>query len=126
METTQSNELTPEQRQRIYLEEKARMEIRKELGTGTIRVQKSDGIAVLLSLVIPGAGQMYKEKVGAGFGWMFGVGFAYWIALYGWSNSNNTYVGDSMEGTAIFFTILGLIVHILCIVDARKSGVVAE
>jgi TM2 domain-containing membrane protein YozV len=59
---------------------------------------KSNGTAAVLSLVLPGAGQMYKGNVGAGFGWLFGTAAAYCL-----------------------FVIPGLIVHILCVVNAAKK-----
>ena len=96
------NDLTPEQRQQIFLEEKARMEIRKELGADetlrTVRIYKSNGIAAVLSLIIPGAGQMYKDKVGAGFFWLFGVALGY-----------------------VLFIIPGVIAHICCIANAYEE-----
>ena len=46
-----------------------------------MRKEKSPGIAALLSLVIPGAGQMYCEKVGRGFGFLIAVCFTVWILI---------------------------------------------
>jgi TM2 domain-containing membrane protein YozV len=74
-------ELTPEEREKIYIEEKARLEIRQQweastakAGTPTvpvvIKTRPSDGIAAVLSLFIPGAGQMYKGRLGQGFLWL--------------------------------------------------------
>ena len=59
----------------------------------------SPGVAAVLSLVIPGAGQMYRGNVGAGLLWLFGVVIGY-----------------------IVFVGIGLIAHIICIVTAA-SGV---
>ena len=42
---------------------------------------KSPGISALLSLVIPGAGQMYCEKVGRGFGFLIAVYLTVWILI---------------------------------------------
>jgi TM2 domain-containing membrane protein YozV len=56
------------------------------------------GVAAVLSLVIPGAGQMYKGQVGAGFGWLIGVGVGY-----------------------LLFIVPGLILHITCIVKAYSD-----
>jgi hypothetical protein len=56
------------------------------------------GIAAVLSLVIPGAGQMYKGEVGQGIVWLLCVA-----------------VGYSM------FVFPGLILHIICIVNASKK-----
>lgn len=66
----------------------------------------SPGIAVLLSLFIPGAGQIYKGQVGAGIIWLIiTVMFLYggWIAE---------------EPISI---IIGLILYIVCVVDAKKG-----
>ncbi len=82
-------ELTPEERQKIYAEEKARMEIRRELGSDTtappvvvVANRPSNGTAAVLSLFIPGAGQMYKGRVGQGIAWMIltVLGYLFFIA----------------------------------------------
>lgn len=52
-------------------------------------------VAGLLSFILPGIGQMYRGKVGAGVGWLVGTMIGY-----------------------MFFLIPGLIIHIVCIVDA--------
>jgi TM2 domain-containing membrane protein YozV len=59
----------------------------------------SPGLAAVLSLVIPGAGQMYKGQVGLGLIWLFIV-----IAGY------------------LLFIIPGLILHIICIVTAASGA----
>ena len=56
------------------------------------------GVAAVLSLVIPGAGQMYKGQVGAGFCWLIGVAFGY-----------------------LLFIVPGVILHITCIVKAYSD-----
>ena len=56
------------------------------------------GIAAVLSLVIPGAGQMYKGQVGNGFVWLIVV-----IAGY------------------VFLIIPGLVLHICCVVGAASG-----
>lgn len=61
--------------------------------------QFSPGVAAVLSLVIPGAGQMYRGKVGAGFGWMIAVVLGY-----------------------IAFVFPGLILHIICVFNAAGRG----
>lgn len=102
-------ELTPEERQRIYLEEKARLDIRRELEASDVRapatfapvVMKtgpSDGTAAVLSLFIPGAGQMYKGWVGQGILWLV-----------------FTVIGYCM------FIIPGLILHLICIFEAHSK-----
>jgi len=58
----------------------------------------SNGVAAVLSLVIPGAGQMYKGNVGAGIGWLVAVVLGY-----------------------LLFVIPGLILHFLCILLAASG-----
>lgn len=56
------------------------------------------GAAAVLSLFIPGAGQIYRGKLGPGLLWLI--------------------------GTAIGYTLLvlpGLVLHIICIIDAYKG-----
>lgn len=73
----------------------------KEAQTTTVVVQPaprlSSGIAAVLSLVIPGAGQMYCGHVGGGLGWLIGV-----VLLY------------------VLFVPLGLVLHLACIVAASS------
>lgn len=57
------------------------------------------GIAVLLSLVIPGLGQVYKGQIGRGILWFFAVLIGY-VALI----------------------VPGIILHIWCMVNAATSG----
>ena len=57
------------------------------------------GIAAVLSLVIPGAGQMYKGQVGKGLFYLFVIVIGYAL-----------------------FIVPGLILHILCIVDATRGN----
>jgi len=71
----------------------------------------SPGIAALLSLLIPGAGQIYKGQVGAGIIWLIITG----LFLYG---------GIVIE--AAFPIIIGLILYIACIVDAQKGDPTKE
>jgi len=49
--------------------------------TQKVIVMKSKGIAVLLSLIIPGAGSMYAEKVGKGFGLLLGTILGYFMIV---------------------------------------------
>jgi TM2 domain-containing membrane protein YozV len=51
--------------------------------------EPSRGVAAVLSLVIPGAGQMYKGSVGQGFAWLVGTVVAY--ALFVSSGSSCIY-----------------------------------
>ena len=99
-------ELTPDERERIYLEEKARLEIRNELQAEAryptlppvaVQSRPSNGIAAVLSLFIPGAGQMYKGKVGQGIGWLICTIIGY-----------------------VAFVIPGLVLHFICIFHAAS------
>ena len=56
------------------------------------------GLAALLSLIVPGAGQMYKGQVIHGIGWLFAVVLGY-----------------------VLFVFPGLILHILCIHEAARA-----
>lgn len=60
--------------------------------------QPSPGVAAVLSLVIPGAGQMYQGKIGVGFLWLLCVSIGY-----------------------LLFIFPGLVLHILCVVMAASS-----
>ena len=104
-------ELTPEERQRIYLEEKARLEIRQHLEaqmiaappTVIVQARPSNGVAAVLSLFIPGAGQMYKGSVGVGILWLICTVIGYLMMI-----------------------VAGLILHLICICHAASmepSGV---
>lgn len=55
------------------------------------------GTAAVLSLLIPGAGQMYKGQVGLGFLWLFLVPVGYLMLI-----------------------LPGLVLHIFCVVDAHQ------
>jgi hypothetical protein len=63
-----------------------------------VQNRPSNGIAALLSLLIPGAGQMYKGHVGTGIVWMIAVFMGY-----------------------IAFVIPGLILHLVCIAMAASD-----
>lgn len=58
----------------------------------------SDGIAAVLSLFIPGAGQIYKGKVLGGIGWMVATFIGY-LAL----------------------VLPGLVLHLVCIINAATT-----
>ena len=58
----------------------------------------SPGVAAVLSLVIPGAGQMYKGNVGTGLAWLLFVVIGYCL-----------------------FVFPGVILHIICIVTATSG-----
>jgi TM2 domain-containing membrane protein YozV len=53
----------------------------------------------VLSLVIPGAGQMYRGDIGIGFLWLICVFIGY-----------------------VIFIIPGLVLHIICVVMAAKGA----
>lgn len=57
------------------------------------------GVAAILSLLIPGAGQMYKGDVGEGIVWLFGVTIGYFL-----------------------FILPGIIAHIICIIQAASGN----
>lgn len=83
----------------------------RDLRTGAAPVQQtvamqsapprlwSPGIAAVLSLVIPGAGQMYKGDVGSGLVWLIAVVIGYFL-----------------------FIVPGLVLHLLCIVTAAGGN----
>jgi TM2 domain-containing membrane protein YozV len=58
----------------------------------------SPGVAAVLSLIIPGAGQMYKGKIGSGFFWLIIVVIGYALMV-----------------------IPGLILHLICIANAASG-----
>lgn len=55
------------------------------------------GVAAVLSLVLPGAGQMYRGKIGRGLLWLVFVPLGY-----------------------MAFVLPGLVLHLLCILNAAK------
>jgi hypothetical protein len=57
------------------------------------------GIAAVLSLLIPGTGQMYKGEVGQGFGWLI----------------------CTVIGYAIFL-VPGIVLHIGCVINAASDS----
>lgn len=61
------------------------------------KAEKSNGLAALMTLFIPGAGHMYKERVGEGLCWFVFVLIAY------------------------IFVIPGLILHFICILSAISN-----
>jgi hypothetical protein len=73
------------------------VENRIEEVTEGVQRKWSPGVAAVLSFFIPGVGQMYKGNVGAGFGWLILVAVGY-----------------------VLFIIPGIILHIVCIVNAAS------
>lgn len=64
-----------------------------------VRRAPSPGIAAVLSVLIPGLGQLYSGRLGAGAVWFLVTGLAYWAVL-----------------------VPGFIVHALCIWSAYHSA----
>lgn len=60
---------------------------------------KNPGVAAVLSLVIPGAGQMYKGQVGNGVAWLIVVTLGY-----------------------VLFVVPGLVLHLVCIIGASRPA----
>lgn len=61
--------------------------------------QWNPGIAAVLSLVIPGAGQIYRGKLGRGLLWLM-------FTLLGYA----------------LFIVPGLIIHLVCIISAYSGN----
>jgi TM2 domain-containing membrane protein YozV len=59
----------------------------------------SPGVAAVLSVLLPGLGQVYAGRLGAGALWFLGTMFAYWAIL-----------------------IPGFLVHAVCIWSAYRSA----
>ncbi|HOK47844.1 MAG TPA: hypothetical protein PLP04_08255 [Bryobacteraceae bacterium] len=99
-------ELTPEERQKIYLEEKARLEIRRQLDaemsrqaapTVVVQSRPSNGVAAVLSLFLPGAGQIYMGSIAAGIVWLIFTVIGYLLLI-----------------------LPGLVLHLICILHAAS------
>ena len=72
--------------------------ITRQVVTAEPQAKWNPGIAAVLSLVIPGAGQMYKGQVGIGLVWLVAVFIGYVLVL-----------------------IPGLILHLICIINAASG-----
>ena len=59
----------------------------------------SPGVAAVLSVLIPGLGQVYVGRLGAGAAWFLATGFCYWAIL-----------------------LPGFLVHALCVWSAYESA----
>ncbi len=46
------------------------------------QTDKSKGVTAILALIIPGAGHMYQEKIGAGFVWLIGTVIGYSLMIF--------------------------------------------
>ena len=77
----------------------------------------SPGVAAVLSLVIAGAGQMYKGRIREGFIWLFVIAVLYAIGfkLY----------GEDCE-TGMFFLLLPGAVHATCVFKAAQGDTTVE
>lgn len=77
------------------------------------------GIAALLSLIIPGAGQIYKGNIGSGIAWLIfvGIGYAATVMLT---------VGIITAVIAPFTMIATFILHIICIISAASGNPYTE
>ena len=64
-----------------------------------LRHAPSPGIAAVLSVVIPGLGQVYSGRLAAGAIWFVATGFAYWAVL-----------------------VPGFFVHAICIWSAHQTA----
>lgn len=89
--------LSEAQKRKIEEEEKVRAEIRSELNQKE-RSNQKNGIPAILSLFIPGLGQLVKGKIGRGI-------LIFFATIIGYA----------------FFVIPGLIIHIWQIVDAYNN-----
>ena len=58
----------------------------------------SPGVAAVLSFLIPGAGQIYRGKIGKGIIWLISVILGY-----------------------LFLVVPGIVLHIICVVNAYDS-----
>jgi TM2 domain-containing membrane protein YozV len=81
-----------------FLDQRLRQQQARVVNSGGAP-KPSPGVAMVLSLVIPGAGQMYSGNVGSGFLWMICTAIGY-----------------------AFFIIPGAILHIVCILSAGSAA----
>jgi TM2 domain-containing membrane protein YozV len=68
-------------------------------GQGQPSPEWSPGVAAVLSLVIPGAGQIYRGNIGVGLMWLLGVVTGYMV-----------------------FAVPGIILHLFCIFNAASGN----
>ena len=59
----------------------------------------SPGVAALISLIIPGGGQMYCGRVGSGIAWLFFTVIGY-----------------------LMFIVPGVVIHLVCILQAAEAA----
>jgi TM2 domain-containing membrane protein YozV len=64
-----------------------------------VRRAPSPGVAAVLSVLIPGLGQIYAGRLGAGAAWFLVTGISYWAPL-----------------------VPGILVHAFCIWSAYESA----
>jgi TM2 domain-containing membrane protein YozV len=91
--------------------------------------QKSLGIALILSLIIPGIGQMYASKFGRGVAMLIGVIVLWvvdaviWAAAYTLTYDGNTFYWSYNSGAAAAAGVFVLVIigyHIFAAYDAYK------
>ena len=76
--------------------------------------QPRAGVAVLLSLLLPGAGQLYSNRIGAGIAYFLVVSACYAVTL-----TSMTMTDPVDDGFIRFFAgILGVIFHVACLAHA--------
>ena len=68
------------------------------IGGASPQATWSPGVAAVLSLVIPGAGQMYKGEIGKGFAFLAGTVIGYFLMI-----------------------VPGVIVHVVSVIEAANS-----
>lgn len=93
-----AEEIKPAARKCKHCNELLDEELAKERKETTAGPAWNPGVAALLSLVIPGAGQMYKGNVSEGLGWLI-------VVLIGY----------------VAFIVPGLILHAFCIFAAASG-----
>ena len=85
----------------------------RALLTANAQPRWNPGIAAVLSLAVPGAGQLYKYQVELGFRWFKIVVGVYILGVF---IHGLTYSSASL----IFF--IGLVLHLGCVYDAAKNS----
>lgn len=73
------------------------------------------GMAALLSLLVPGLGQLCQQRFAAGFGFMLFVLVGYYLT------TNAILTGTMRAEPGMFYLVLGL-VHLMSVVDGAVEG----
>lgn len=71
----------------------------RDLATGSTSSGPNPMLAAVFSFILPGAGQMYAGRIGAGLVWFVGVIIGY-----------------------VFLILPGIVLHIACIYSAHKDA----